>query len=294
MTIPPHVCLTSESSKVSFEDLKTIAKAIDLSLGPLADAWDVERPRCDAVRGLTETHIRVSQMILTVKDGTDVENALGWHTEENGKVFGEIDANVLTMGGGMFSAGAYLALSSVISHEVFETLLNPNVNLWVDRGDGSTEDAREICDAVQGDAFIVRVRDAHGRLVDVDVSNYLLPAWFDAQNTDGPYDAMHLCKSPFEVRSNGYHVIRTVGTETAEDGTVKAVKIVSAIGNPALQQRALGKRRPRALHGLGPAFYVAPPAPEAPPCPEQAPEALAPTDPAPAPSETPPATQPEG
>lgn len=345
MSIPPHICLVSETSKVAYEDLKLIADAIDKELVTFCDVWDLELWRCDAVTALTDTHVRVSQVVLHVKDSTSVPDALGWHTDENGKIFGEIAAgDILGYGGKRYSPGSYPSVAAVIAHEVFETIVNPRVNLWVDRGDGKTEDAREACDAVQGASFTVPVRGTGGAVKQVELCNYLLPAWFDAQTTETKFDRLGLCKAPFEVLQSGYHVTRVTGPEKASGGEslpvadptpledpaevlepvdgvtdapvepeaqntagdpfaataggppasrlpplapepVVMVTTIVGVGSPGIQARALTKRRPRALHGLGPAFRVA-----AVPAPELVPLAIEPeletasTEPAPAPA----------
>ena len=333
MSFPPHICLVSATSKVSYDDLQLIASAIDKELIAFCDVWDLELWRCDAVHSLTPAHARVSKVVLTIKDETSVPDALGWHTEEDGTIFGEIAAaDILASGGKVYSQGSYPSVAAVIAHEVFETVVNPHVNLWVDRGDGRTEDAREVCDAVQGASYTVPMRSRNGATRNVEICNYLLPAWFDAQALAGPYDKLGLCSEPFEVLSTGYHVTRVTGPEKVSNGAslpatdpapiedliavletiaegntplvsdpfamtppepVEVVTQLVGIGSPGIQARALTKRRPRALHGLGPAFRApqAPPSPtpvvedDAPaPSPDPSTLELAPTEPSPPPA----------
>jgi len=81
---------------------------------------------------------------IVVYDDADQAGALGWHTEELGVFFGRIFVRpVLDNGGDLYSNPA-LSLSSVISHEVLETLIDPTVSDWSQRADGTLV-ASEVC-----------------------------------------------------------------------------------------------------------------------------------------------------
>src|SRR5271166_692520 len=118
---------------------------------------------------------------------------------------------------------AYLALStcntlndvsSAISHELCETAGDPACDLWAD--DGTHEWARELCDAVESNFYLVN---------GFAMSDFLLPGFF-ASNDPGPYsfcqanpsasNVMGICKGPFQLAGGGYQIQRTSGTNEAQ------------------------------------------------------------------------------
>ncbi len=256
------IALVSKTSKVSFDDLKVLARAGQKASADFCRDWGLAPPQIAALKSLDPHHVKASDIVLTLVDTSTEDGALGWHSEEDGTVFGEIAAgDVLRSGGQIFMPGAaawQLSVSTVLVHEILETLGNPDVNLWADRGDG-IEDAREVCDAVQGDYFVITVPSGH-RGQEVALPNYLLPAWFNADDK-GPFDKMGLCKKPFEVRPGGYHVIRKAAIEQSEDGP-RAVRKLEYVAGSSFVERGNKKRRIGILHGAvrKPAVPVPPPA----------------------------------
>ncbi len=147
--------------------------------------------------------------VISILDDPDQADALGWHTEDQGEhVYGRAFARpVLDNGGTVLSGG--LSVSSVLSHEVLETLIDPRCNLWADRGDGTIV-ALEVADPVEADSYTITVGGTA-----VSVSSFALPDWFDPQ-AGGPYDWMGRTSQPFEVTAGGYVV-------QAHEGHVSAV-----------------------------------------------------------------------
>ena len=102
--------------------------------------------------------------------------------------------------------GAGNSVSVAISHELCETAGDAGCNVWADAG--GTEYARELCDAVEAQSYLI---DATG----VSVSNFVTPAFF-VPNHLGPFDFMSTVgangsapTSPFNTTSGGYQIIRT-------------------------------------------------------------------------------------
>ena len=88
-----------------------------------------------------------------------------------------------------------------MAHEVIEAFLDPDINLWAyDPKDGFFH-AIEACDPVQSQAYGLRVSGGSAR-----VSNFVTPAWFDAENPRGTrFDYLRKLTDPFElVKPGGY------------------------------------------------------------------------------------------
>lgn len=94
------------------------------------------------------------------------------------------------------------SLSVTMSHEHIEASENPYTNGWRDLPDGVTEEADEACDRVEGSSYVMNGTR-------VTVSNFLTPRAF--RDGPGPYDRMSVLSTPFELPSDGYHIIRTGG-----------------------------------------------------------------------------------
>ncbi|MCC3773273.1 hypothetical protein [Streptomyces sp. UNOB3_S3] len=108
--------------------------------------------------------------LLHILDHPDQADALGWHTESEGDViFGRVFAAPVLDNGGQVLNGP-LTVSSVLSHEVLETLCDSHVNLWASNGNGESV-ALEVADPVESDSYEVNVSGTGP----VTVSNFVTP-----------------------------------------------------------------------------------------------------------------------
>ena len=148
-----------------------------------------------------------SSMILIVDD-PDQAGVLGYHTvRPDGRAYAPIFARpCFEVPGGSLATGPN-ALSVTISHEYLETCGDPYATWWADTDDGE-EEALELCDRVEGDAY---------EIDGVSVSNFLGPRAF--RPGPGPYDWMQLLRYPWEMRPGGYRIRRKGGPngETRSD-----------------------------------------------------------------------------
>ena len=96
-------------------------------------------------------------------------------------------------------------VAQAFAHEIFEMLVNQNVNIWWQQSNGILVPA-EVCDAVQGDIVPVKVGS-----VTVGLSDYVLPVWSDPQSTRGPYNLLNTLTRPFQMAKGGYLVTMKAG-----------------------------------------------------------------------------------
>jgi hypothetical protein len=207
--------LVNESTLVTNAQCQAIAHAIHTQLrGHVAPAWRTAAPPFmfyanadDVPEGAVRFHLR----------DTDPEapDALGYHDEQDDAPYAVIAVKPVLDEGGDILDGE-LSLASVISHEAIEALGDLNVNLWCDMPSGG-ETARELCDAVQASTYPIK---ATYRSKPVTVSNFLLPAWFDGQAKDGPFDHLGELVGPFTRMHGGYMIVRKTGRETELYGTL--------------------------------------------------------------------------
>ncbi len=125
-------------------------------------------------------------------------------------------------------------VSIAISHEIIETVGDPECDLWVDDGQGN-EWAAELCDAVESNNYTIDLGDGQSP---IRVSDFLLPNFF-APNAPAPYNFLSAIPSgrvtspsvtgspsaPFATASGGYQIKRSSGGgETQVTGTIRNTK----------------------------------------------------------------------
>lgn len=151
------------------------------------------------------SHAPAGAWVIVVMDDADQAGVLGWHTEDGaGRIYGRVFVRPCLDYG--------VEPSTTLSHEVVETVCDPDVTGWRDTGRGYSV-AYEACDPVEGDSYLIG---------DVAVSDFVTPAWYMA---NPPVDArLHWINNgsisaPFQLAAGGYVVRRWAdGHEDQEYG----------------------------------------------------------------------------
>jgi hypothetical protein len=143
--------------------------------------------------------------VLIVDDATQA-GLLGFHDEDQeGKPRAFVFAKTIREFGEEPSV--------TLSHEILELVLDPTCTLWHQAPDGKLR-ALEACDACQSASYPKRVGD-----VDVLVSDFVTPNYFDATPIDGErFDHLGKLSGPCPaLLSGGYDiVVDTNGVPTQE------------------------------------------------------------------------------
>ena len=198
-----YLALTSLSTDPDVKPvLDDIAEAIEVQLfqhyGPF---WQANGMQVRTV--LDPTTLPPDASAIVVFDNPDQAGTLGWHSvSPDGLAYGRAFWQIIKESGGSLYGGAN-SLSVTLSHECLEAIGNPYVNFWADVDD-DTQEAMELCDRVEADAYIIKVGEDKPK--DIYVSNFLGPRAF--RSGPGPYDWMRLLKSPWELRPGGYAIRR--------------------------------------------------------------------------------------
>lgn len=236
-----RIAIVNSSTVVSDSDGLIITTALNTLLPQFCKDWDL--PNYTAVyvaKGKTSS-ILLKVFLL---DNADVQGALGYHYETNNIPYGKCFAQtILDYGGVILYSTDYTVqtFAQVVSHEVFELLGDHNANLWWDVGDSQTLYAAEACDAVQGNIVLVNVVSKSSLPVSilnnrykttskttttkVGMSDWILPAWGDPQETRGPFNHLRTLTAPFTLDSGGYAIQITGGS----DGQVFGMKFGSKV-----------------------------------------------------------------
>jgi hypothetical protein len=165
--------------------------------------------------GMPETDARTIELVDTLDDAS----ALAYHTVDSaGNPMLRVGLGALRSSLG---AGETLldALTKAISHELFEASRNPFVAFFCFVAHADAMLAVEVCDPVQGGSF------KHGASA---ISNFVLPAYFDAEDLDGPFDYAGELVAPLSCAANGYQAwsdgTQTLGDELPEHVRAHVVK----------------------------------------------------------------------
>lgn len=172
----------------------------------VAPLWRLE-PR--PVRYYTKRkYAPADSTLIAILEDSDAAEAHGYHDETpEGRAYGRVfTRHVLDDGGSLYETP--YSVSAILSHEVIEAFIDPDLNLWAEGKPGKMY-AYEACDPVQEDAYRIRVDGTW-----VHVSNFVTPAWFDLENPkDARYDYMGHLDKPFARSPGGYTIFWDGGTQ---------------------------------------------------------------------------------
>lgn len=207
------ITVVNKSTRCTDADVRTMTRACATQVQKhAAPAWG-QLP-IPVVYAAHEEEAPPGAWVIAVLDDPDQADALGWHTESQGElIFGRVFAAPVLDNGGAVLTGS-LSVSSVLSHEVLETLVDPHVNLWADNGEGVLY-AFEVADPVESDWYEITVPGAGA----VSVSNFVTPHWFDRQaGKHAQHDWLGNVTAPFQMTKGGYVVTSRQGKIHQEFG----------------------------------------------------------------------------
>ena len=136
---------------------------------------------------------------IILVDHSDQAGALGYHTlSPDGEPVGQVAV--------LDSLADGSSVADVLTHELAEMQVDPDINLEATAADGRVY-AYEVGDPVQGDGFL---------LEGLQVSNFVTPAWFQAERAPGSrqFDYLKLVTAPFTLRPGGYASVMRSGDWT--------------------------------------------------------------------------------
>lgn len=202
-----QIALINKSTKLRSSDMAMICAALNTQMRlHAAPAWDMA-PASFGVYS-SEAAAPPKSKLLIAFDNADAAGALGYHDETpQGVVYGRVFAGVtLQYNGGKVLQGP-LSVASVFSHEALEMWRDQRCNEWAQASDGTLY-AIELGDPVENDGYDITV----GYNTRVTVSNFALPAWFDATPPAGSrFDYMGRLTRHFSMTSGGYMIKQTGG-----------------------------------------------------------------------------------
>jgi hypothetical protein len=215
--------IINQSTVVSDVEGSAIVSALNLSLPAFCKVWSLSPYTTVYVpKGKSS----VPGIKIFIKDIYATGGGImGYHDLVNEKIVGYVFAKSVLQYGGvvLYSTNSVPTVSQTVSHELYEMLIDPYANCWVDNGTGKVLYAREVCDPVQTDITVKTVQTPGNLLfkkgkftlsvsTKVALSSWVYPEWFDPQSKTGPYDLLGKLKAPLTIASGGYAIQLTDGT----------------------------------------------------------------------------------
>jgi hypothetical protein len=204
------IAILNQSTLISDTDAATMTEAVatqvQLDAAPLWDRAPAAVVFYTDPTTVPETAHGIA-IVDTIQD--QPHGVLGLHTEdEGGKLWGVVPAKPILDNGGQVTIGDW-SVSSALSHEVLEMLVDPNCNLWASDGKGSVY-TFEVCDPVEAPSYTVN---------EVSVSNFVTPSWFDSlAPATAQFDKLGQLTSPFSILKGGYVVYESAGAPHQDFG----------------------------------------------------------------------------
>lgn len=232
------IAIINESTVMSDIDVQNAVAALQIQVTrDFAPAWKRDADLTFVPKGGTPDP---DAWTLGIFDDSDQAGALGYHDfTEGGQPLAKVFANSDIQNG--------TSITVTMSHELLEMLVDPWIGDVViqDNGDGTGRlVAKEVCDACEADQFgySITVKAADGSDVQIQVSDFVFPAYFDQNTPSGAQlDFGRQIQSPFQILSGGYLGELPITEDPNGWTQVTAERTPHRVGNAA----PLGSRRER-------------------------------------------------
>lgn len=205
--------ILNNSTMVNDTDLTIMCAAIQLQLtNQVAPLWNQTPGTVRFFNNITSVPAD-AWIIYIIDTDTQAEGALGFHEETNvGRPDGYIMcAPILQNGGAVLqytpSNPDQYTVSATLDHEILECFIDPYANTYCDNGEQSF--ALEICDAVEQTSYGIVVNN-----VNVALSDFVLPNYFNPSIKDVQFNYLNTVKNPFEILPGGYSIVRDINSGT--------------------------------------------------------------------------------
>jgi hypothetical protein len=200
------IAVLNKSSIISNEDVKLMTLGVaKQAREQAAPVWDLKPPK--VVYRDSEEVTEPGAFKVVIFDDADLAGALGYHSDgPDGLPYGRVFVKI--------TQKHNLSVSGVLSHEVLEIMMDPQANYWADNWNEGLSYALEVADPVESDYYKVSVEGG-----EVEVSNFVLPGWFDPHPPAGSkFDWLGKLSKPFTMTDGGYVIIRDQTADRAVFG----------------------------------------------------------------------------
>lgn len=213
------IAVINQSTLVSNIDVESMCKAVQIQLTQhVLPAWNLKSGTVEFYAD--KTQVPKNACIVSILNNSMQEGALGFHSIDNDVIDAFIFCKPVLDNGGVVLYDAQnpqnVSVSSVLSHEVLETVGDPYANFWADGPEipQGSQYALELCDAVQENSYAINISTDSTKPIWISVSNFILPSFFNPQGKnpdDFPFDYLHKLTAPFSMTKGGYQILLQSG-----------------------------------------------------------------------------------
>ena len=211
------IAVINESTLVSNADVNTMCQAIQIQLDlHVLPAWNM---KAGTIKFYTDkTKVPGYAWVVNMLDNSTQAGALGYHSLDNDLVDAFIFAQPILSNGGTAisfntSNPSQYTVSATLSHEVCEMVGDRFANGFsvgpqISQGNMY---AQELCDPVENDSYPISVG-----VVQVAVSNFIFPSWFNPEATNPknfPFDYLKKLTAPYTMDAGGYMIVASMSNE---------------------------------------------------------------------------------
>ena len=214
MSSPKNLYVVNVSKFITDPEVVAMVTAVNTLLPQFCADWSLRPTRLEVFAPAATSTVKLpagAAGVVYISDSPDVKGVYGYHdeTDKNVAIAKVFTQPVLSSGGKVLAGGA-MTVAQVFSHEVLELLADAQCNTWWQTLHGDLV-AFEVCDPVQMNVVKVRTEP----LGDVWCSDWILPAWADAQASGVPLNHLNTLKTPFSCAKGGYLIRMAAGRSNA-------------------------------------------------------------------------------
>jgi hypothetical protein len=205
--------VVNQSTVITDSEVIKMVAALNQILPAFARDWKMMTVPASIIPNSQPLLTGSSVLNVIIMDDTDIPGTAGYHNLYNGTATVKVFANTIITGGGTIlyeDTRTKATVSQVLTHEVLEALIDPKCTQWQLNPSTGTMYALEVGDPVNGNVKVVRLNDG----TRVTVTDWVLPAWYDVQNTIGPYNTLDTLSAPFTLAPTGYLMTTSGGSVT--------------------------------------------------------------------------------
>ena len=202
--------VVNQSTAVTDADVIKMVSGLNQVIPTFANDWKVPSVIAAPLSKTAALPTGPNALNVLIMDTTDIPGTTGYHTLYDGTATVKIFAGTIIAAGGVSlyeDTRTKPTVSQVLCHEVLEALIDPKCTQWLLNPSTGSMYALEVGDPVDGNVKMVRLADG----TRVTVSDWLLPAWYDVQNTVGPYNTLDTLSAPFTLAPAGYVMTTSAG-----------------------------------------------------------------------------------
>lgn len=230
----------NRAKNLTMAQAATIVRALQMQQAEFAEAFlELEPCAPMLVTSQDDSALPEGCYPCVFVDNADVAGALGYHSvTAGGRYFARVFVDLLLKEGPWNES-----VSSCASHEELELQYNPTClsgTIGPVRPEGSRYQ-KEACDPVESDWYVKSVDG-----VNVRVSNFVLPSYFDPTTPTGArVDYLGTCPGPFQLARGGYMLVSKDGLEMPTPIFASVPPSAARLARKGLGHRFFGGRSPK-------------------------------------------------